>query len=339
MELEYEKDLPNWHPILNYQREARNILHILHEIDSIQNFDDRILITNLVHQLSQIEIRFHRKENQLFPYLEKHGWLGPSQGMWSFHDQIRAMLKDIREQIQKFSSQDLQNNLNYVVNEIKRLITIEQHRLFPNALSMLTMQDWQEMSLGEHEIGFMHNTNAETLSELSEKNSNLNSNQQTNSSSADDVHVGMGSKDQALSQSFKNIFIELSEGRMLSEQLRAMLQVIPFDLTFVDHQDKVCFYNRGEDRVFPRSPAVIGREVRFCHPPKSVDTVLKILESFKAGTKNEAEFWINFRERKIHIRYFAVRDDQQKYLGVIEVSQDITEIQKLSGERRLLDWA
>ena len=134
MELEYEKELPKWHPIRNYQREARNILHILQEIDSIQNFADRILITNLVHQLSQIEIRFHRKENQLFPYLEKHGWLGPSQGMWSFHDQIRAMLKDIREQIQNFSNQDLQNNLNYVVNEIRRLITIEQHRLLKHSV-------------------------------------------------------------------------------------------------------------------------------------------------------------------------------------------------------------
>ncbi len=339
MELEYEKELPKWHPIRNYQREARNILHILQEIDSIQNFADRILITNLVHQLSQIEIRFHRKENQLFPYLEKHGWLGPSQGMWSFHDQIRAMLKDIREQIQNFSNQDLQNNLNYVVNEIRRLITIEQHRLFPNALSMLSVQDWQEMSRGEHEIGFMHNTNAETLSENPDKNTNQVSDQQTSESSKVDVQVGTNMPDQTLSQSFKNIFIELSEGRMLSEQLRAMLQVIPFDLTFVDHQDKVCFYNRGEDRVFPRSPAVIGREVRFCHPPKSVDTVLKILESFKSGEKNDAEFWINFRERKIHIRYFAVRDSQQNYLGVIEVSQDITEIQKLSGEKRLLDWA
>jgi PAS domain S-box-containing protein len=130
----------------------------------------------------------------------------------------------------------------------------------------------------------------------------------------------------------------MSEGKMTLEQINLLFQFMPFDLTFVDENDRVAFYNRGEERVFPRSAGVIGREVRFCHPPKSVDTVLKILEEFKAGRRDVAEFWINFRGKTIHIRYFAVRDKDKKYRGVIEVSQDITQIKTLDGEKRLLDW-
>ena len=125
---------------------------------------------------------------------------------------------------------------------------------------------------------------------------------------------------------------------MTLDQINLLFQIMPFDLAFVDENDRVAFYNRGEERVFPRSAGVIGREVRFCHPPKSVDTVLRILDEFKAGRKDLAEFWINFRGKVVHIRYFAVRDADKRYRGVIEVSQDITEIQKLSGEKRLLNW-
>ncbi len=131
----------------------------------------------------------------------------------------------------------------------------------------------------------------------------------------------------------------MNEGIMNLEQINLLLQVMPFDLTYVDENDKVIFYNRGELRVFPRSSGVIGREVRFCHPPKSVSTVLRILEEFKAGKKDTAEFWINFKQRLIHIRYFAVRDHKKNYKGVIEVSQDITDIKKIEGEKRLLEWA
>jgi DUF438 domain-containing protein len=130
----------------------------------------------------------------------------------------------------------------------------------------------------------------------------------------------------------------LEEGFMNLEQINLMLKFLPIDLTYVDENDRVIFYNRGEERVFPRSAAVIGREVRFCHPPKSVGTVLQILEEFKKGTKDEAEFWIDYRGKKIHIRYFAIRDSNKTYKGVIEVSQDITQIQILEGEQRLLSW-
>ena len=122
------------------------------------------------------------------------------------------------------------------------------------------------------------------------------------------------------------------------EQVNLMLKFLPVDLTYVDENDKVIFYNRWEDRVFPRSAGIIGREVKFCHPPKSVDQVLRILEEFKKGTKDVADFWINFKGKFIHIRYFAIRDEDKNYKGVIEMTQDVTDIKKLEGEQRLLDW-
>jgi DUF438 domain-containing protein len=117
-----------------------------------------------------------------------------------------------------------------------------------------------------------------------------------------------------------------------------IFKFLPVDITYVDENDRVVFYNRGDERVFPRSAGIIGREVKFCHPPKSVDQVLKILEEFKAGRQNTAEFWIQFKGQFVHNRYFAVRDDEGIYKGVIEMSQDVTDIRKLQGDKRLLDW-
>ena len=128
------------------------------------------------------------------------------------------------------------------------------------------------------------------------------------------------------------------EGYMTIEQVNLLLKTLPIDITFVDEYDKVIFYNRGEERVFPRSAGIIGREVKFCHPPKSVGTVLKIVEAFRPGTQNEANFWFKYRGRLIYVRYFAVRDAQKNYKGVIEMSQDITDIKLIEGERRLLEW-
>ena len=122
------------------------------------------------------------------------------------------------------------------------------------------------------------------------------------------------------------------------EQVNLLFKILPLDITYVDENDQVVFYNRGEERLFPRSKNIIGREVRYCHPPKSVDTVLRILEEFKKGTKDVADFRIYVKGRFILIRYFAVRDNDGTYRGVVEMSQDITDIQAMEGEQRLLDW-
>lgn len=305
------------HPVRIYLDENEYLRKLIAEFKNTKFTDDFQAAYNLFNQIAQVDIRYTRKENQLFPYLEKRGWYGPSQGMWAFQDENRKLIKIVRSKLESSDFIDLQHDVDLMISEVERMMKVEEFRLLPMALELLKPEDWQAMKAGEAEIGWMHKTAQppeETTSELDDEQ-NIN-----------------GSF--ALSDSF----LKLSEGRMNLEQINLMLQFIPFDLTFVDENDRVLFYNRGEERVFPRSAGVIGREVRFCHPPKSVSTVLEILEEFRAGRQDEAEFWINYRGKVIHIRYYAIRDKERNYKGVIEVSQDITKIQTLTGERRLLDW-
>jgi len=133
-------------------------------------------------------------------------------------------------------------------------------------------------------------------------------------------------------------FMQFENGNLTKQQLDSLLNKLPVEITFIDENDSLCFFNHPEKIIFVRAKSVIGRKVQNCHPVASIGTVNKIIESFKSGKMNTAEFWINLSDRKIHIRFFAVRDTAGKYIGTMEVVQDITEIQKLQGEKRLLDW-
>jgi DUF438 domain-containing protein len=132
--------------------------------------------------------------------------------------------------------------------------------------------------------------------------------------------------------------LQFETGSLTKVQLDGLLDTLPVDVTFVDADDTVRYFSKPETRIFVRTKAIIGRKVQMCHPEKSVHIVNRIVESFKTGKKDSAEFWINLNNRLIHIRYFAVRDKDGKYLGTLEVSQDVTGIKKIEGEKRLLDW-
>jgi PAS domain S-box-containing protein len=308
--------LDEFHPLRMYYEENIYLKKIIEDFIKIDCQKDIPLTINLLNQLSEVNIRYTRKENQLFPFLEKRGWFGPSQGMWRFQDDNRALIKEFRVLIESGQHQLLNKKVGFMLSEVQRLINIEEFKLFPKAFDLLIPEDWQEMRLGEREIGWMHKKAVTSQSpKLGGHANNL-----------DDFGP------------LASNLLKLNEGELDLEQLNLLFQLMPFDITFVDENDRVRFYNRGEERIFPRSAGVIGREVRFCHPPKSVNTVLEILEKFKAGQQDIAEFWIQVKGRFIHIRYFAVRDANKKYRGVIEVSQDVTDIKNLQGERRLLQW-
>ena len=132
--------------------------------------------------------------------------------------------------------------------------------------------------------------------------------------------------------------LEFENGALTVEEVEAILETVPVDLTFVDGEDRVRYFNRAGRRIFARTKAVIGRRVQQCHPEESVKVVERILNSFRRGERDVAEFWIRVGGRLIHIRYFAVRDGDGKYLGTLEVTQDITGIKGIEGEKRLLDW-
>ena len=314
--------LPEGHPVKVYYEESALIQDILMELYDADCVVDFQKYYNIFNQLTTIEKRFVRKENQLFPYLEKHDWNGPSQGMWSFHDNLRDQIRLLNGYNEEKNTQKITENIPYLIEGIKRLLSVEDVRLFPTAMELLTEDEWKEFYEGDEEVGWML-ANKPTEYPTPEKQ--------------EYVHPSEDFSNRKLSFSTENTF-HYDEGYMTPEQVNLLLRFLPVDITYVDENDKVIFYNRGDDRVFSRSKGIIGREVRFCHPPKSVGTVLRIVDEFRAGTKDLAEFWFNFKGRVIHIRYFAIRDKEKNYKGVIEMSQDVTEIQKLEGQKRLLDW-
>ncbi|UXR65299.1 PAS domain-containing protein [Bdellovibrio bacteriovorus] len=306
---DYITGLPENHSLRVYFEENEFIKKLLVELQMASPVQDFQKFINVFNHVCAIEKRYARKENQLFPFLEKRGWYGPSQGMWAFHDSIRDIIRAIRVQIESKDIASVTENIRILIENMHHMIHVEENRLFPNALQLLQPEDWDAMIAGDEEIGWVDQDRRVTKEQPEKTTGPLD-----------------------LSK------LKMDEGFLNLEQINLILKFLPVDVTFVDENDKVAFYNRGEERVFPRSAGVIGREVRFCHPPKSVDTVLRILEEFKAGRKDEAEFWIQFKGRTIHIRYFAVRDKEKNYKGVLEMSQDITDIQKIQGEKRLLSW-
>jgi len=319
------------HPVRVYMEENILIRGLFAKLNQLAPITEqhRDAAATLIGELSTVELHYLRKENQLFPLLEKHEWDGPSNNMWPLHDEIRAQLKEARALVADGDMEKLNRCLGPMQGDMLRLISIEEGTLFPNAMELLEDHEWEEMREGDSEIGWMFAEEpvmfpAQTTEQAHEPHeAYVHPSQLTESSALPNLTEQMSHYD---------------EGYMTPEQVNLLLKVLPLDITYIDENDRVIFYNRGEERTFPRSKNIIGREVRLCHPPKSVDTVLKILEEFKKGTQNVADFRIHVKGRYILIRYFAVRDADGSYRGVVEMSQDITDIQTLEGEQRLLDW-
>jgi DUF438 domain-containing protein len=271
-------NLTDGHPVRVYLEENQLIRELIDNINSIDIQENNEEFKTVFEKLCRVEKHFARKENQLFPYLEKYGWTSPSQNMWAFHDDIRAIIKQtkILASTDEFSS--LSMSLQNLFRNLEHIMQVEEGRLLPNAMNMLDEDDWKEMRDGDEEIGWMFDKAPTPYPPHS----------------ADEyIHPSQDTQKRKLPFSLDGR-IDLDQGHMLPEQINWLLKFMPVDITYVDENDIVIFYNRGENRVFPRSAGIIGREVKFCHPPKSVDQVLMILREFKAGRRHEAEFWITF---------------------------------------------
>ena len=311
---------PAGHPIHTYMVENRATENILDEINKLlETISDnpskekikkhKQELSTLVKKLSQIDKHYLRKENQLFPRLESYNVSGPTQVMWAIHDDVRDLLKTAGTQI---SEEDLQvaATLRSLDTTIRDMIYKEEHILFPLSLETFNDSDWLQVLEGEEEIGY----------------------------SWIEPMVEWKPEKQPTEKSIVLDKVELDIGNLTPSQVNLLLKHLPVDVTFVGADDRVAYYSGGKERIFARSPGIIGRSVSRCHPPKSVQIVESIVQAFKDGSRDVAEFWLQLGDRFIYIRYFAVREDTGKYCGTLEVSQDITEIKKLEGEQRLLDW-
>ena len=273
-------------------------------------------ITATLDELAQIEKHYLRKENQLFPCLETHGIVGPPQVMWAIHDEVRALLKDTRAAVAAADASRLAAHGATLAQTVIDMIYKEDNILFPMALQILDEKEWEKIRQDEGEIGYALVTPGEQW------------------------RPAAATKTAAAAPSQPAVDrLPLDTGLLTLEQLNLMLRNLPVDITVVDENDEVRYYSEGRERVFPRSPQIIGRKVQNCHPPNSIATVNRILAEFRAGTKDVAEFWIELGGRFIHIRYFPLRDGTGRYRGCLEVTQEVTQIRALQGQRRLLDWS
>lgn len=316
------------HPVHTYMLENKEAKRIIKTLKAILkkavklNFSKDILnkLKEGFYELKIINIHFQRKENQLFPYLEKKGFTGPSKVMWGKHDEIRSKIKEIESQIDKNEFDELTKNLKMLFSMINNMTFMEERILFPTSLKKLSQIDWIQIKKEEVEIGYAW-----------VKPGNLwDANMIKGIENKKGVIMEKEKKDTNL--------LHLDEGNLSIEQINLMLKNLPVDVSYVDENDIVRYYSANKERIFPRSPGVIGRAVQNCHPQKSVHIVTRILEAFKKKEKDVAEFWITLSNKFLHIRYFPLYDNAGNYKGVIEVTQDITGIQKLEGQKRLLDW-
>ncbi len=256
-----------------------------------------------LEELREITVHYKRLQNQLFPMLEKAEITGPSTVMWAKEDEIREMFNSVNE-----------SNLTELLTAVEDMIYKEENILFPMSLENLSEYDWVKVRAGEEEIGYAWVTPGNVWKPITPI----------------DIHEADHEPELP--------GINLNTGTLTLKELDLLLRHIPVDLSFVGADEKVKYYSATDDRIFPRSPGVIGRSVINCHPQKSFDKVQKIMNAFKEGTQDKAMFWIQMGGRFLVIAYYAVKDDEGKFMGTLEVSQDVTEIRSLDGEKRLLDW-
>jgi DUF438 domain-containing protein len=315
-----EVETPPGHPVHTFSAANRVITRLANEfgrlaqkMESGRDVGDSLKqASRVLDGLGGLENHYQRKENQLFPLLERHGVTGPSQVMWGVHDEIRAGLKTVRDAIERKDAKAFASAAPAVARNIVEMVYKEEKILFPLSLQTLADEEWAEIRRGDDELGYVLAQPAAAWPRGHDAGSK-----------ADTTRQGL---------------LALTTGELALDQLNLLLTHLPVDLSFVDESDTVRFYSEGPERIFPRSPAVIGRKVQNCHPPKSVHMVQEILDSFRSGKQSVAEFWIQLRGKFIHIRYFAIRDEIGTYRGCLEVAQDVTGIRELEGEQRLLQW-
>lgn len=272
-------------------------------------------IKSALDKLGEVEKHYLKKENQLFPLLESKGVSGPTKVMWAIHDDIRMMIRELRGLLSEHKAAELRAAGLRLCEMMADMIYKEEKILFPMSLESLDERDWARVKKGEEEIGYAWAT------------------------PGDEWKPSVSIEELPSAPEYRRpAAVELQTGALTVEQVNLLLKNLPVDVTYVDEADTVRYFSAGADRIFPRSPGIIGRKVQNCHPPDSVHVVNRILEAFRKGERQVAEFWIQSRGRFIHIRYFALRDDTGTYRGCLEVSQDVSSARRLQGEQRLLDW-
>lgn len=310
------------HPVHTFKLENRELEKLVNERikPNLENFkasdnsDNAKKLLEAVNLLWEIDKHYSRKENLLFPFMEKYGITAPPKVMWGVDDEIRIAIKEARRLLTSdvVKKDEIVEKVNEAANKVIEMIFKEENILFPMVLETLAEDEWVKIAEESAEIGY-------TLIEPKGKWEPVN----------------LNVEEKVIDQGLHNGYIKFDAGILTPEEINAMFNTLPVDITFVDKEGAVKFFSQGKERIFARPKTIIGRQVQNCHPPASVHIVEKIVEDLKTGRKDHEDFWIKMGEKYVYIRYFAVRNEKGEYLGTMEVTQDIKPIQEVSGEKRL----
>lgn len=289
--------------------------HLIKKINEKQNPEIIGILKDSFLEMLRFTEHYVVMQNIVFPEIESrtenHGCL---KILWSFHDDIirniKLTIKSLNEPV--FDLRQFNKTCGKVYFNINTIIFREENVLFPVMYKIFEERVYTKMQrqLIDFRLEYFNTSNIETDNRLNEN--------------------GI--------RNILNVPLEFSTGKLNLEQIELIINQLPIDITFVDENDEVKFYSDPEHRIFPRTKGIIGRKVQNCHPRESVHIVNQIVDAFKKGEKNEASFWVRIGEKYVLIKYFAIRDKHHKYKGILEVSQEISEIQKIKGEKKLLDW-
>jgi hypothetical protein len=330
------KAIPAGHPVDTFKKENRELEKRVLELNGIyesvkeaaQNNGTKAMDSTVIqilavfNALMDVDKHYRRKENLLFPFLETKGITGPPTVMWGKHDETRVFLKSAiaaLQQAQGATAAELMEIIDLLLAPASKAVTDmimkEDEILFPMAMDELTDQEWYDILQQTNEIGYCL---FDPLDEWKPEN----------------MESAFGDLQKELSGGK----IRLPSGSFTIAELTVLLNTLPADITFVDKDDKVKFFTQGTHRIFDRNRAILGRDVRMCHPPHSMHIVDQILNDFKSGKESSAPFWLEMKGKFIYITYLPLRDKDNNYLGTIEFSQDLTEMRALVGEQRLLSY-
>ena len=339
-----DQELPENHPISCYRRENAKMKELLLSVEDLVQYP---LIKNqwleLYEDLLKFKIHLSRKQNQLYPVLEKKGFTRPTTTMWTLDDFIRDEISDCYNLLLEDKEEEFIGKQAELVADIRDLMDKEENILYPTSLEMINEEEFRYMAEGDREIGFAY------ISVQADKSGNSASASSSASASTAGAPLSGLSSAPGFAEELAGLLgkygfnnkeekLNVTTGQLTLEQINLIYQHMPVDLSYVDENELVCFYTDTKHRVFPRSKNVIGRDVKNCHPKASVHIVEEIIKKFRSGEQDRAEFWINKPDLFIYIIYYAVRDENGKFRGVLEMMQDCTHIRSLQGSQTLLTW-
>ncbi|MCK5693171.1 MAG: DUF438 domain-containing protein [Bacteroidales bacterium] len=323
------REIPDGHPVDTFKKENSELHKLVQTMEryyeKVHQPEDLELTTYILqlkaffNNLMDVEKHYLRKENLLFPYLEKYNITGPPKVMWGKHDETRELLKVAREGLDikgGMEFDELETLVELVLKPasgaVSDMIMKEEEILFPMCMDKLADEEWYQISQESPEIGYcLYDPEIEWKPE--------------------------GVEPSPVARTVEGS-VQLPTGRLSIPELIGIFGTMPVELTFVDSQDKVRFFSHGKKPIFKRNRAIIGRDVRLCHPPKSVHVVEQVISDFKSGKEERAVFWLEMKGVFVYIEYYALRDEFNKYLGTLEVVQNITELKTIKGEQRLLSY-